>query len=304
MAKVRADLRVVYEGQLQQVDAQTFISSLMSLSVLIQEVNRELDPDRKVDLKIVALEPGSFIAGINIHDVQTAVTSLFTNENVQYAASIVTVVGGILSLKKFLGRDQPANVQTEGNSIQITNQKGSVQYFDNRTYNIYSKNQAVSDSVSSSFAALDEDASVTGFEILDSREQKIFEAERDDFGDLSIKSEVIHSDKKDIIVNADLHLHKVMLERGRKWEFYYAGNRISAEIIDDNFFNQIDAGESFAKGDILKVELQINKIFDKGVNTFVIHSYIVRRVIKHVPRSEQLSLGEFETETQTGEAKN
>ncbi|HEY6736945.1 MAG TPA: hypothetical protein VI322_04490 [Candidatus Saccharimonadia bacterium] len=206
MAKVRADLRVVYEGQLQQVDAQTFIYSLMSLSVLIQEVNRELDPDRKVDLKIVALEPGSFIAGINIHDVQTAVASLFTNENIQYASSIVTIVGGIFGLKKFLGRDQPQSVNAEGESIQVTNHKGTVQYFDNRTYNIYSKNQAISDAVSSSFAALEEDASVTGFEILDSGEKKIFEAERDDFGDLAIKSEVISADKKDTVVNADLYL--------------------------------------------------------------------------------------------------
>lgn len=302
-AKVRADFRIKFDGQLNQVDANTFINSLVNLSVLVQEINQEIDPDRTIDLKIVAMEPGSFIAGLNLHDVQTAISSLFRKDNIDYAAGIVTILGGVFTLKKFLGKDQPKTVKVEDNgSIKIENKKGSVQYFDNRTYTIYSHNQAVSDAISNSFTTLEEDPSVTGLEILDATEKEIFKVERDEFSDLSVKSEVINADKKAKIVTADLNLLKVVLERGRKWEFYYGGNRISATVEDEGFFDRIDRGEAFSKGDTLKVDLQINQVFDPSVNTFINHSFSVKKIIKHVPRGKQLTLDDISEQSTEDEA--
>ena len=51
------------------------------------------------------------------------------------------------------------------------------------------------------------------------------------------------------------------------------GINISAKIADPSFYELIDKGEAFAKGDILEVELQINQKFDESVNTFVTKSY-------------------------------
>ncbi|MFA7676515.1 MAG: hypothetical protein WCY28_03875, partial [Candidatus Shapirobacteria bacterium] len=73
----------------------------------------------------------------------------------------------------------------------------------------------------------------------------------------------------------------------RKWEFYHSGNRISANILDENFFNKIDTGESFAKGDQLKADLQITQIFDESIGTYVNESYAVIKVDEHIKRAEQ-----------------
>jgi hypothetical protein len=293
--KINADFRVKFDGELNQVNAQTFINSLFNVSTLVQEIGQEVEPDRTLDLKIVALEPGSFIAGINIHEVATATTSLFRPENASYAANVVVILGGLYKLKQHLGKDKPESAEPEGDSIKVKNNKGTIQLFDNRTYTLYSRNQTVGDAISNSFSTLEDDPSVTGFEILDADQKEIFKAARDDFGDLAVKSEVIDADKKTKVVNADLNLLKVVLEKGRKWEFYYGGIRISADIADEAFFDRIDQGEPFSKGDILKADLQINQIFDPTVNTYIIHSYVVLKIDQHIPRSKQLKIEDFDS---------
>jgi hypothetical protein len=80
-----------------------------------------------------------------------------------------------------------------------------------------------------------------------------------------------------------------------KWDFYYRGNKISARINDPNFYELIDKGEAFAKGEILEVELQINQIFEESVNTFINKSYQINRIINHYKRDEQKKI-EFDND--------
>ena len=96
--------------------------------------------------------------------------------------------------------------------------------------------------------------------------------------------------KKIITQPATLNIFKLVWDNKRKWEFYWRGDKISAKIIDETFFKNIDKGEQFAKGDLLEVELQITQIFDKSVNTFINdnNSYQIAKVIHHIPRPTQV----------------
>ena len=49
-------------------------------------------------------------------------------------------------------------------------------------------------------------------------------------------------------------------------------------------WKRIDDGESFAKGDILISELEIEKVYDKTVDTFVNQSYQINEIKNHIPR--------------------
>jgi len=107
---------------------------------------------------------------------------------------------------------------------------------------------------------------------------------------MSVRNLIIEENQRIILEIASLNIFKVVFEENYVWEFYYKGNKIKAQILDKNFFSKIDNGESFAKGDILKVELQINQIYEPTVKTFINKSYKINRVIQHEPRGEQQKL--------------
>lgn len=63
--------------------------------------------------------------------------------------------------------------------------------------------------------------------------------------------------------------------------FNFKGNKISAKINDIEFYKRVDKGESFAKGDVLEVELEVKQILKVHINTFINKSYKIRRIINH-----------------------
>lgn len=64
------------------------------------------------------------------------------------------------------------------------------------------------------------------------------------------------------------------------------GIPISAYIKDATFYESVDKGQSFAKGDKLEARLQVNMVFDASVNTDIIRGYEVIEVIRHVSRND------------------
>ena len=109
------------------------------------------------------------------------------------------------------------------------------------------------------------------------------------------KSEEIEEGERRIVEAATVNIVRVSFEENLKWDFYYRGIKISAKIADPNFYELIDKGEAFAKGDILEIELQINQRFEEGVNTYVTKSYQVNKIVRHLSRNEQQKLN-FNTE--------
>lgn len=288
---VNNEFKIKFGGQLHQVDANTFIYSLVNISTVIQEINQELRSDKKIEIKIKATEEGSFITTL-ILEHGAGLAKLFTTENINLTASIIAIFAGVFTIKEFLKNKKPKNEKEEGDKITIENEKGNVLIIDNRTYGIYNRNQIINDAISNNFSTLESDPSIDDFEII-SENKSLFKAERENFDQLATKSEVADKQRKEKIVSANLILHKVVFEDKYKWEFYYSGNKISANIVDNEFYKKIDKGEPFAKGDALKVELQINQIFDEGVGIYINHSYQINKVIEHIPRSQQLKIENF-----------
>lgn len=83
---------------------------------------------------------------------------------------------------------------------------------------------------------------------------------------------------------------RISFDKKLKWDFYLKGNKITARVNDLDFQKRIDKGESFAKGDVLEVELEIKQKFDPAVNTYINRSYRINRIINHISRTEQSKL--------------
>lgn len=290
MEKLTIDnnFKIKFDGQLHQLDANVLINSLIHTSSIIQEINRFLDTGKKIEIKVKSLEKGSFLIHIELlESALDSLKSLFTKDNVEIASAIVTVLGGLFAVKKFLKSRKPKSVEVKGDKTKIINELGNVLIIENITYNIYENSSIVKDAISQNFDTINNDPSITGFEITDKDEKPIIRIEKEDFSDLSLKSEEILNDERIIKEAATLNIVRLSFEESLKWEFYYKGNKIAVKIKDPNFYELINKGESFAKGDILEVELQINQKWEESVNTFINKSYQVNRIIRHILRNEQ-----------------
>jgi len=286
------EFKIKFDGQLHQVEANTLINSLINISAILEESNTEIHPDEKIEIKIKALSEGSFLIHLLVEGVKNA-QAMITAGSLATGANLITILTGLFIIKKHLSGKAPKNTKEENEKVSITNEKGNVLVIESLTYNLYQHNQVIQDAISNNFETLEDDASIEGFEIEDDKEHVLFDVSRSSFRDMAIKSVVEDENKKTITETATVHIFKIVFQDNYKWEFYYKGNKISANIADEAFFKKIDQGEKFAKGDTLIAEIQINQIFDKTVNTWVNHSYQVNKVIKHIPRDEQQGF-EFE----------
>lgn len=282
------NFKLKFDGQLHQIDANTLINSLIHTTSIIQEVNRYLDTGKRIDIKVKALERGSFLVHIELLETTLdSLKSLFTKENVELASTIVTLLVGLIEIKKFLKGRKVKSVDQKEDKVEITNENGDVLIIENLTFTIYEHSPIIEDALSQNFDSLNNDPSITGFEITDRDENSIIRVEREEFSDLSVKSEEITNDERIIKEAATLNIIRPSFDESLKWDFYYKGNKISAKIKDPNFYELINKGEPFAKGDILEVEIQINQKWDETVNTFVNKSYQINKIIRHILRNEQ-----------------
>ncbi len=290
--KLNDQFKIKFDGETQDINILTFSKTLENINTMILEINKEQNKwtgiDQKVDIRIKALSPGSFNVTIDI--IQEIVQNLLTTDNVVYAASIVTILSGIFGIRKFLKGKKPESISEIDNKIQIKNNSGDITIVEKNTYNIYQSNTMVSEALNNTYSTLTYDKNVTSFNILDKTEKPLFQSDRDDF---DICSEIIDQkdqEKKVVSELTSLSINKICFEKDYKWQFYYKGTKIQAQIKDQDFFKRINEGEKFSKGDSLEVELKINEEFSDENNTYIIKSYEIIRVINHIPRPLQHTL--------------
>lgn len=281
------DFKIKFDGQQHQVNANVLVSSLIHTTTIVQEVNNYLNSGKKIEIKVKALEKGSFLCHIELVETTLeGLKNLLTKDNIEVGAAIIGSVVGLIQLKKFLKGKKPKEIE-QGSKTKITNTDGNVIVIENATFNIYDRSPLVKDALSQNFDVLNNDPAITGFEITDKNERPYIRVDKSEFDDMAQKYEETEEGERYIVEAATCNILRVSFEENLKWDFYYRGIKISAKIVDPNFYELIDKGEAFAKGDVLEVELQINQKFDESVNTFVTKSYQVNKIIRHISRNEQ-----------------
>jgi hypothetical protein len=90
----------------------------------------------------------------------------------------------------------------------------------------------------------------------------------------------------------DLQIVKAILEQStRKWEFMWHGVRISAPVLDSNFYGQFFAHTiTIAPGDELKARLSIKQSLDPRTGIYSNIAYEIPEVFEQVRRIRQVDL--------------
>lgn len=288
---MHTDFKIKFDGEKHQIDANLLVNNLIHTTTIIQELNRNLDSGKKIEIKIKALEKGSFLIHIDlIETVLDGLKNLLTRENAETAGSIIGAFVGLIELKKFLKGKEPKSKKTSGDKVKIENENGDVIYIENFVQNVYQNNTVIKDALSQSFETLENDSSITGYEVTDKNEKPLVRVNRDEFEYMSLKSDEILDGERVTVIAATLNIIRISFEDKLKSDFYFKGNKISVKINDPEFYERIDKGAAFSKGDILEVELEIKQVFESSVNTFVNKNYKVNRIIRHIGRNEQSKL--------------
>jgi hypothetical protein len=195
-------------------------------------------------------------------------------------------------LRSFLRGRKPKDVNFIENRTEIVNQDESRELFSNRVYSLYNSNLNINEALNNNFEALNSDSSIAFFEILDKDNSSIFKADKQTFSELASqeKFDKLLPEEKLIRVRTSVHIFKIVFDDKSKWDFIYRGNKINAKILDDEFYDKVDKGEKFSKGDSLEVELEITQYYEESVNVFLNKNYTITKVHRHQPRENQLHL--------------
>lgn len=277
-------IQIKFEGQDHQIDANTLINTLIHYNTIINISNEIMgDGSRKVNVKINALQKGSFV--IDIELVESVIKTLFSADNISYLANLAGSVGGVYALYHFF-KGKPASKESINNtSIKIDNKNLII---NETTINIYN-NQTVREAISKSIQTINEDPAVEGIKIGDDKGDFV-NFKRDEFQELvynDFADEEIHPQEQKIVVEAILGIIKLSFERGKTWEFIFNGFKISILVKDDELMKIIDAGARFAKGDSIKVKLEILQRYNRSYNAYENKSYRILEFIDHIKAPTQ-----------------
>ena len=254
-------MQIVFEGQSNQIDANTLINVLIHYQTVITEANKELGGGAKtIDLKVNAIEKGSFIIDVSLVE---SLTQIFTGENIGYVADLCAIVGGVFGAYKIL-KGKPAKTEDEQKAISIKGNDNKLNVTYNKTIVKVYNQPLVRESISKSIETADADVNVEGLKV-DSGNKKpvLFEKEHfkeyiyDDFdSEKNLPGEQVE------IVDALLTIIALNFEPGSRWQFLYNGFKIPMIVKDDALMKKIDEGERFGKGDAIHVKMRIVKRYN------------------------------------------
>ena len=276
-----------YESDSDSIDLNTLLLSQIHFGTILNEIKAEIAPDTDLKIKIKPLAKGSVPFDI-ILDLSW-LDSLFKtlNENKDTVALIVSTLLNLILIRKELKGRKPVNVEVKDDKVIITTEDTSIEV-SRKVYEISQKNATIDVAMKKAFEAIDNDEDVSGIKILDDKKTPLLELPREDFPKLTTPNEVFEAETRTEPSRREaLTIFKVVFDKGYKWQFYLGGRKISASINDDAFMERINAGERFAKGDTLVVELEANKVYDKSMDIFIEKDFTVTKVISHTPRPQQ-----------------
>jgi hypothetical protein len=286
---LKDDFRIKFDGKTNQIDANTFVNYLLHFNTLVQEVNRELAPERKIRVKINALEPGSFDVAIELQSYLLKALSLLSNEkNVSYLNNIMGIISGLIALKLFLKGDaKPTTVvQSADGKVTVTSPDGNTLIISAPIYNIYNTNTTVNQAIAKQFETLEQDPSVEGLELSTGDKTPLVSIPREAFPVLAQEHPQDEAGLRHEMRHTLLSIVKLSFDPKLKSDFIYMNIRISAYIKDKTFYESVDKGKAFSKGDKLEVNLRVNLAHDISIQEDIIKTYEIIDVIRHIPRND------------------
>jgi hypothetical protein len=267
--------------------------SLIGISTAINEINSTLGTGKEITINVKPFEEGSFEVPFEL--VELAVFGALNLPNVSSIPGVIKILKEFIDIKINLKGFPPREVKKTNQGLSLTSQSGDVYNISRVTGDLVFNNVTINESFNRGLSQLQNDKELIEYSILDSKRKPIVTIKPKELAYFTPQEDVCSvieqlESKKQKEVSATLRVHKVVFDTTSKWGFIYKGNKISAKITDANFHEKVQRGGRFGKGDILEVLMEIHQEFDEAVGVFINKSYIIAKVLNHMPKPEQIGL--------------
>lgn len=264
-----------------EINAETLANALLGLSNSIKYADSYINNGFGVELIIEATGEGSF--KITARALRHSLSNLFSKENIK--ALVIGLIGSVIWYYIQPKEEIKIIVNTneyivEKGTERVILPRESEKYFDSIKNNLKIKEE-----ISRIFKALDNDDKINNVEFhsVDHKDHEPdFKVERKCFASLSnINVEVREIESYEMDVT--LIIIKAILEKSlRKWQFRWNNNKVSAPILDFDFYNDFIAHKiTIAPGDTLQVKLRVIREKDLDLGIMIDKNYEIIKVYKH-----------------------
>lgn len=266
-----------FGGRTHEVDALTFGNALVSFAEAIRAINQEVNPGFNLEIAIDAVGPGSFRARL-----KTAKKTLRNLFSVDIPRDIIIGLLTALLWEKVINPDEPPRIIINDDSVIIEHGSDRI-VVPREAYEAKARveaNPAVNRHIARAMEVMENDPSVESFGIARGLSDPIpvIEFPRAVFPVIR-QSALLRPEEGSRYVDNDavLSVHKAVFERStRKWEFIWNGFKISAPILDQTFFDRLEARQvAIKQGDAFKAVLRVHQTVDKMTGNWLNEKYEV-----------------------------
>lgn len=287
MMTMTSDFKVEFGGDSHEIDLATLTTSLVSFGLALQEIQQQIDPEARLDIKVRPPERGSFLIDLVLSapDSVSSAFNMFTRENVSLADNLISILSNMLGLKQHLNGEPPQSVtpNQDGLTLNVENNYGTIMIIQEPTYKLLDEHPKIDKLLTTAFSAIEKDESIDNVKILDKAREVLADIENDQFEFMAAPVRTSAPKEKRTIIKSGVEIfaYRLSFEEGAKWGFVYEGQKISAAMTDPAFRKAIEDQEAFAKGDIFKVDLSVSQEYDPTVRNYLNTGYEVVKVLEH-----------------------
>jgi hypothetical protein len=279
----------------RRINAYTLASMLIGLADAAKAANSTINAGHNIEIVVEALGPGSFRA--RIRAIYDTAHNLFSNQAVQ-----VIILGIITNFiyERTLAVHQDVRVEIQTDEVVVEHGNERI-VIPRKVYDgtrLAETNPQFVGAIGRTMESLSNDQHITGMAFVPHMDSPPPDhvIPKDAFSQIvpSVRDE---GNTRVIEENCDLQIVKAILERNhRKWEFRWRGVKISAPVLDQQFYTEFFAHNiRIAPGDELKVNLLIRQTKDEETGIYANVGYEVVRVFEHIPRVQQTQLTQVTT---------
>jgi hypothetical protein len=282
-----------FGGRTHEVDALTFGNALISIAEAVRAINQEVNPGFSLEIAIEAVGPGSFRA--RLKTAKRTLKNLFSGS---VPRDIIIALLSTFLWEKVISPETPPKIIVNDDSVIIEHGNDRI-IVPREAYDAKKKvgaSPAVNRHIARAMEVMESDPSVESFGIARGMRdpEPLLEFPRSAFAlirqhALPRPEDGRRYEDHDVVVS----VHKAVFERSaRKWEFIWNGFKISAPILDQTFFDRLEARTvAIKQGDAFKAVLRIHQTFDKMSGNWINERYEIMAVGELISRRpDQLSV--------------
>ena len=127
-----------------ELDARTLTATLSMLTAVANEIDFQLNSNKRTGFVVRATAPGSIEFSMAAIEAQMAGLVV---ANFGYVKDVLGIMVNYMNLRKFLKGQEPGSIERRADSNAVTNNEGAVFQAQNMTINIFKGNTPINDAV-------------------------------------------------------------------------------------------------------------------------------------------------------------